>query len=542
MTRAHRFVASTALALLAGSACGQTTFTVPSAQAPTLQFILESPASTLAQGDTIVLTEAGFYLGTFTIDTPDVTIEAAEGADIVLDALGEGLPIGVFVGSVLTAGPNADGLTLRGLTVRGGKAPLGGGLYISDNVDVTIEDCVFETNVAGNDGGGVYAEDGTNVVIRRTIFRNNAATSEVAIPSDGGGVYARSASVTIEDCTFDGNTAVADGGGVAFFICDAQIQRTLFVRNAAGFDGGGIWASAGSDGRIVDSEFVYNTAGMDGGGSRFENSGVETIRSRFHANVAERFGGAISAFGEIAGGDNENDVFDSVFVGNRATNGSVYIAETGPDPLILNCTVVDNICTGVAESGTFVNTGGAAGIAIRNSIMRGNVPRAHDTNPVASTAFQYCNLQEPDASVFNSVGNANIDADPMFIAAPSDGGDGWGDNPATIDIDESLNDDFGDLRLMRDSPSIDAGDANLIAISANPVDIAGLARVIGIDGFDPDVDAGEGVFGQVPDHGAHEVQATSTQGALVDVNGDGFIDFFDVVAWLGLFDAAFNGG
>jgi len=44
-----------------------------------------------------------------------------------------------------------------------------------------------------------------------------------------------------------------------------------------------------------------------------------------------------------------------------------------------------------------------------------------------------------------------------FTRIPTHGGDGFGDDPRTPDIDESLNDDYGDLRLLPGSPAIDAG-------------------------------------------------------------------------------------
>jgi hypothetical protein len=50
-----------------------------------------------------------------------------------------------------------------------------------------------------------------------------------------------------------------------------------------------------------------------------------------------------------------------------------------------------------------------------------------------------------------------IGGDPLFAASPSDGGDGWGDNPATHEIDEAANDDLGDLALSKDSPAVNAG-------------------------------------------------------------------------------------
>ena len=80
----------------------------------------------------------------------------------------------------------------------------------------------------------------------------------------------------------------------------------------------------------------------------------------------------------------------------------------------------------------------------------------------------------------NIVGTSAVPINPMFMRDPSDGGDGWGDNPETLDVDESANDDFGDLWLMSDSPAVDAGgDALAVDAYGNPLilDLGGGPRI-----------------------------------------------------------------
>ena len=52
----------------------------------------------------------------------------------------------------------------------------------------------------------------------------------------------------------------------------------------------------------------------------------------------------------------------------------------------------------------------------------------------------------------NIVGTYVNPIDPLFVLYPSGGSDGWGDDPATPSIDESANDNYGDLRLTTGSP------------------------------------------------------------------------------------------
>jgi len=87
----------------------------------------------------------------------------------------------------------------------------------------------------------------------------------------------------------------------------------------------------------------------------------------------------------------------------------------------------------------------------------------------------------------------NIDSAPLFVRAPNDGGDGWGDDPETPDIDEASNDDYGDLRLQAGSPCIDTGSAALLPADVADVDGDGdIAEALPIDlDFHPRVLCGE---------------------------------------------------
>jgi len=64
----------------------------------------------------------------------------------------------------------------------------------------------------------------------------------------------------------------------------------------------------------------------------------------------------------------------------------------------------------------------------------------------------------PDIAGTFTNNSSLVGVDPLFVRNPSDGGDGWGDDPSTPGVDESANDDYGDLRLGPASPAIDAGD------------------------------------------------------------------------------------
>jgi hypothetical protein len=83
--------------------------------------------------------------------------------------------------------------------------------------------------------------------------------------------------------------------------------------------------------------------------------------------------------------------------------------------------------------------------------------------------------------------NSIFDADPMFVSDPNPGPDGyWND----------VNDNFGDLHLLSDSPCIDAGDPCFTDF--NMVDYDSRDRVIDGDCNDTDlIDIGAYEFGWV---------------------------------------------
>src|SRR4029079_17629991 len=71
-------------------------------------------------------------------------------------------------------------------------------------------------------------------------------------------------------------------------------------------------------------------------------------------------------------------------------------------------------------------------------------------------------------------GDGNLDADPLFVRAPSPGADGrW-----ATKAQPSPDDDYGDLRLRPGSPAVDAGDTSAVPAGIT-TDLAGAPRVQG---------------------------------------------------------------
>src|SRR5262249_28090283 len=89
--------------------------------------------------------------------------------------------------------------TLSGLTITGGKADDGGGLY-NDGGTLTLTDCTVTGNSAQSGGGVANMNSGTTTLTDDTITGNSASDT-------GGGVVSNSGTLSLTATTLSGNRA-----------------------------------------------------------------------------------------------------------------------------------------------------------------------------------------------------------------------------------------------------------------------------------------------------------------------------------------------
>lgn len=203
--------------------------------------------------------------GVITLDAP-ISI----GSGTLLSITGEDQLAEVRGGSetrMFEVSPSGS-LTLTQLKLTGGTASSGGAIH-SSMATVTLENCVFEGNVAASlDGGAVWAEGGEMTIIKGE-FSGNSATANggaVAVVDEGllviqdgtrfrenyarlsgGALYGGSDSViTIDECTFENNVTLGSGGGIAASSAMFS-ESTSLTDNTAQQSGGGVrgleWAT-----------------------------------------------------------------------------------------------------------------------------------------------------------------------------------------------------------------------------------------------------------------------------------------------------------
>jgi len=170
------------------------------------------------------------------------------------------------LGSVFTFHSGEDSISvLTGLTITGGSAPAGGGIFCRSSSPI-IQDCAIVNNESTESsrpygGGGIYCEE-SFIQIRDCKISLNYAHR-------GGGIRSQNASPTIQNCTIKDNVTspVDSGGGINFGESNGVVVRNCqIIDNYSGKGAGGILCSDGTDHWIVNTLIVGNSAAIHGGG------------------------------------------------------------------------------------------------------------------------------------------------------------------------------------------------------------------------------------------------------------------------------------
>ena len=414
--------------------------------------------------------------------------------------------------------------TISGLTITGGRADSGGGVFSYGTL--TISDAVVSGNTAFDElsgrGGGVANREGELTIINSTIS-NNAALKGDSFSGKGGGIYGYGGTIAIVDSVISGNSATgtcAVGGGV-YSWGTLTIEGSTLSGNISGGTAGGMCVSVNADDAvsITDTEFLGNSANSGGGalsvsGGTFSESAVCVVSNATFANNTAQSGGAIYVYETgllkvISSHFLRNAVADN----NYSYGGGIY--SKGTLDIVNSVFVGNTVRARESEGGAIYNAGGTLSVASStiagNSAERagGGISNEDGQLTVVNSivALNSAPIEANVDGVMTSESRVNlIDYDPSFVENPGDGGDGWGDDPDTADVDESLNDNFGDLHLRDNSLAIEMGDYYLLPADIAdldqdgdvaerlPLDIDGNPRVFG------------GIFGHRLDVGTYEYQ------------------------------------
>ncbi|MGB8634258.1 MAG: choice-of-anchor Q domain-containing protein, partial [Rhodanobacteraceae bacterium] len=201
---------------------------------------------------------------------------------------------GVAAGTATTQQALASStVSISGLTISGGRATNGGGIFGYDT-DLTVSQCVVSGNTAYDHGGGIsiagkYASllvTDSTVTGNRAYYGGGVATTQSAITIQrstisnnvaftdgeygGGGVLVHNDNnniLTITDSTITGNHSYYNAGGVFVRHTEAHISNSTIANNTADVYGGGLYLHGAYSGtRVTNSTITGNRATDDGGG------------------------------------------------------------------------------------------------------------------------------------------------------------------------------------------------------------------------------------------------------------------------------------
>jgi predicted outer membrane repeat protein len=300
-------------------------------------------------GDTIRIKAGTYSEATEYVVSAPITIQAEPpGAAVTLS--------GSSIHRVMRIDPAGTGTVIEGIRFENGFAPdagdWGGGLY-ADDADVTLRDCVFESNTAVQAGGGLASNLG-DITLEDCLFRSNTVTSA---GSDGGAIFATAGGVVggnsyrITDCRFELNHAENTAGAVRLDWGIGQVTSCVFDGNSSNELAGAVWLRSSADVTIDHCEFTSNTAVTEGGAIRVIDAGTvcRVRNSVFRGNEALASGGAIHT------GNALTEITNCTFVENIAASAAALGRDAGPSPLLTNSIVWGNLpATGQVVTGAIV--------------------------------------------------------------------------------------------------------------------------------------------------------------------------------------------
>ncbi|MEZ6071650.1 MAG: choice-of-anchor Q domain-containing protein [Pirellulales bacterium] len=208
-------------------------------------------AETITFAGSLAGNPINLVLGQLTV-SDDVTITGLGANDLVIDAQGNSRVMRV------TDSATVD---ISGLTLTGGNAGQGGGLYNTFGATTTLTAVTIRDNEASTSfetGAGLW--NGGDLTVTDSLITGNHGTGGAAY---GGGIFNHyNGVVSISRTTISGNTS--RDGGALYNRGDATIVDSTLSSNMVTDDGGAIWSYSILS--ITGSTISDNSAGDAGGG------------------------------------------------------------------------------------------------------------------------------------------------------------------------------------------------------------------------------------------------------------------------------------
>ena len=181
--------------------------------------------------------------------------------------------------------PSNKNIYLENCTFFDTAAEYGGAIYVYGG-NLTVLNSQFYNITAYNFGGAIVCESKVKAVINNTRFFNVKSTNDA-----GGALYLLSSSLNSFNLSVI-NSSSTFGSAIAALSSDLTIQNSTFENNTAKYEGGAIYQVYGSI-LLISSKFINNAA-RNGGGLFIDDVNVLNITfNEFVKNSALKYGGAL---------------------------------------------------------------------------------------------------------------------------------------------------------------------------------------------------------------------------------------------------------
>lgn len=309
------------------------------------------PAISAATGGETICVYAGTYTENLDLEGKAVRVVGVDGPGLTtVDGGG--------VDSVVrfTSG-ETPATRLEGLTITGGKAWQGGGIYISA-ASPTLTDLHVVGNDADHEGGGMYVSGGGPAMSGLVLEQNTSANG-------GGGLYANLATVTLEASEISDNGTGEKGGGLYLQDSVVEVRDARFESNHADHYGGAVYQGGGET-TWTRVAFQSNVSAGSGAGICAETSAIATLTSvSFIGNDAGHEGGGLNLT-TYAAASLERCLFSSNLSGHQGGGVNVVLGATAT---LRNVRLDDNWCD---HKGGAVNVASYSAAELTNVIAAGN--------------------------------------------------------------------------------------------------------------------------------------------------------------------------
>jgi len=337
-----------------------------------------------------------------------------------------------------------------------------GGLLISNNAKLVINDLAIKSNSKGDEGGGIYIVS-SKVELHNTTIDSNTSSSY------GGGIYTKESYITINNSQINYNISNNSGGGIFSDNDSSFIMTNVTVEgDTANGKGGGIcfentYNSAALPFILKNVNVDRNiaTGGLMGGGLSAKNVSLHINQSLFTNNTSPNDGGGFDYYSDKNPISNQDSIVinNTSFINNksalRGAGARIYFNSYGK-AYLSNVVFAQNTVTTTSASASGLHYYGAQGeneIKIINStfaknegeyviFIDGNGSKIVTNTIIWNNQFikgnsiyggnglsiNYSNLEEK----YNGTGNINTD--PNFVDLAN-----------------------GDYHLRDSSPSLGAG-------------------------------------------------------------------------------------